>query len=306
MKQIDKGTLITLLRTVSEGFETKSKIRLYSMGGTALTFLGLKDSTVDVDFLLEKEDDLRELRSAIMYARPSELGPVRFSPPREDGISVSFPKAGLRIDLYVGRVENVILSPNMIDRSKELESINWIELRTLSIPDLLLLKVTAGRPKDLEDVRAMSPTPEDWSVMVNEVLWQLRNSPSPRKLLYSILDSLSRWKYELPAPKRLFDVIAELYSISKPKKLVFIFSKASPAERTIRPLELLNKLRGMGIKVELVDTTGMSESQRFKLYMELAGLVAMKRKYEVRRVFGSRKNPGYLFGGMVPALVRAL
>ncbi len=59
----------------------------------------------------------------------------------------------------------------------------------------------------------------------------------------------------------------------------------------------------MGIKVELIDTSGMSEDQGFNLYMKLAELVAVREKYEVRHVFGSRRNPEYLFGGMVPALV---
>ncbi len=71
---MDRSSLMTLLREVTSRFSS-GEVSIYAIGGTALTLLGLKPSTVDVDFVVETLDDLRTLRSALKYS----LGAKEFS-----------------------------------------------------------------------------------------------------------------------------------------------------------------------------------------------------------------------------------
>lgn len=61
------------------------------------------------------------------------------------------------------------------------------------------------------------------------------------------------------------------------------------------------RLKG-GHQVEIIDTTEMSDDDRFSLYLNEA-IVAARRRYRVRRTFGSNSRPGKGLGREVPALI---
>jgi len=69
-------------------------------------------------------------------------------------------------------------------------------------------------------------------------------------------------------------------------------------------LKLLDRLEKLGVKVDrtdTADTADMPDTTRMNLY--LSSLVAaVLQKTEVRREFGSNRNPGLTFGREVPAL----
>jgi len=47
------------------GRTLKNKVECYAVGGTALMFLGLKETTKDVDLLFKKNEDYENLRKAL-------------------------------------------------------------------------------------------------------------------------------------------------------------------------------------------------------------------------------------------------
>ena len=57
-----------------------------------------------------------------------------------------------------------------------------------------------------------------------------------------------------------------------------------------------------GKTYELIDTTGMSGADRWKIYSEQA-VSAAGNRYRVARAFGSNRHPGQDFGDEVPALL---
>jgi predicted nucleotidyltransferase len=305
MRAHDRESLLALLSEVSDAFKPKGEVRLYAMGGTALTLLGIKESTMDIDFLLEGWNQLHELISAFRYARPKGLGKMLFQEHRDEGSAIlEFPEAMIRIDLYAGVVSGVVLSPGMVKRSSSLANMDWIQLRSLSPEDIILLKMRAGREKDLEDISTTLRTRgAKWDVIVSELIWQMKHSLEGDKLIYWILNNLLEWKGRLAFPRRLVEVLGELLRIDRPKLLKFVYdSRSSPREVVKEILRLLDEIRDFGVRVEFVDLAGR-EGERLDLYLRLAAIVAALRRYEVRRVFGSRRNPGFLFGREEPALV---
>lgn len=78
-----------------------------------------------------------------------------------------------------------------------------------------------------------------------------------------------------------------------------------PANRGFRLEEIramLEQLEAGGVQLELVETSALSDEALRKAYAE-AIVPSVYKKYRVRRVFGSKRDSGCLFGKRVPALV---
>ena len=67
-------------------------------------------------------------------------------------------------------------------------------------------------------------------------------------------------------------------------------------------LDYLNWIKNLRVAVRVTDVSKLSEDQRMKLYFE-AVTGSVIQKAEIRRVFGSNKNPGMNFGKAQPALL---
>jgi hypothetical protein len=67
-------------------------------------------------------------------------------------------------------------------------------------------------------------------------------------------------------------------------------------------LENLEEFRRQGIDVQVVDTTRMSEQELQSAYIP-AIMPSVSKKYRVRRIFGSNRHAGSMFGRGVPVLV---
>ena len=68
-------------------------------------------------------------------------------------------------------------------------------------------------------------------------------------------------------------------------------------ERTIR------RIKEAGVEYRLVNAAGLSREQREDAYGRLAVPPSVRKRYRVRRLFGSHKHSGGNFGRGVPALV---
>jgi len=64
-------SLLTTLRVWDELLPGKGKIRLIACGGTALTLLGYKEATKDIDFLVPDSTEYKRLAN---FSRRSEKG----------------------------------------------------------------------------------------------------------------------------------------------------------------------------------------------------------------------------------------
>lgn len=67
--------------------------------------------------------------------------------------------------------------------------------------------------------------------------------------------------------------------------------------------EVTRRLREAGVEYRVVDAGELSREEREAAYHSLAVRPSVRRRYRVRRVFGTHKYPGSFFGSGVPALV---
>lgn len=177
---MDKASLLDLLRVMTSHFTPREEVKVYAIGGTALTLLGLKPSTVDVDFVLGDLNDFITIRAALKYG----FGLKEFAsdnPERGEQYAVFL--KGLRLDLYWGGVDAIVLTDSMRSRARKIESINWIRLMAPSHGDLLLM-ILAGRDKDLDDAVSLARTggTDSWRTMASELIKQVGLTDRPRRL----------------------------------------------------------------------------------------------------------------------------
>lgn len=122
----------------------RGKIHLIACGGTALTLLGHKESTKDVDFLVPEKKEYIRLTQFLKQAGYAQITSYGWKRPEE---SIIF-------DLYAGnRVYSTELfdSPLKKGGNKKIQEWDKIYLGTLNGYDLIISKMFRGDEIDIED-----------------------------------------------------------------------------------------------------------------------------------------------------------
>ena len=125
---IGKDALVKWLRTIDA--RLKNDIVLVAIGGTAMTLLGLKPSTIDVDFCIASEDK--------KYF--------------EEALDKKF-----KVDIFVdGYIFSEQLPDDYIEKSKDVLELDKILLKVLSPVDIVITKSARLNARDEEDIRAIA------------------------------------------------------------------------------------------------------------------------------------------------------
>jgi hypothetical protein len=124
---LNKQSLFDFLEEVAK--ELDRPVVLVAAGGTALTLLDVKESTVDVDFTGPRE-------SILAFRAAMESVPH-----------------GFKVDLWNdGQVFSQFLPEDYLERSREARTVGRIQLRTLDPLDIVLTKAGRLDERDMEDI----------------------------------------------------------------------------------------------------------------------------------------------------------
>lgn len=128
--KLDKTYLFDLLGTLEEYLSMR--ITLVAAGGTAMTLLDLKSSTIDIDFTGPTEDINEFDRVQKMISH------------------------GHKIDLYYnGAVFSQVLPSDYLDRSKKIRTeLRRIDLRALHPVDIIVTKIGRLSTHDRQDIES--------------------------------------------------------------------------------------------------------------------------------------------------------
>ena len=117
------------------------KMTIIAIGGTALTLLGKKASTKDIDFCF-----INEKNKELFKRSAKKLGYVLSSHTRLLG-------NGLAIDCYSsGHIFCIQLPEDYTDRAKKIQEMQKIDLRVLDPIDLIITKAARFNDRDKEDL----------------------------------------------------------------------------------------------------------------------------------------------------------
>ena len=125
----DKSALFDFLSVLNE--DLPKKITLVAAGGTAMTLLDLKQSTIDIDFTIPGCDRL-EFEQAL-----------KSNPP------------GYKVDRWTdGCVFCQTLPKDYLQKSIEIKEFSHISLRALQPVDIIVTKIGRLNARDIQDIEA--------------------------------------------------------------------------------------------------------------------------------------------------------
>jgi hypothetical protein len=153
------------------GARVKALVSVYLIGGCAMSFRGLKESTKDIDLVFKNTRDCRLFCYALFGAQYYEHHAIK---PEHKGLKATVMyenRDGLHLDLFVGRVmKKLALSSSMIKRAELHKVYKNLKVFLLSPTDVFLFKGLASeeRKRDLPDMQVLYPL-VDWNVLVREL-----------------------------------------------------------------------------------------------------------------------------------------
>jgi len=127
---IDKNGLLDVLHKID--LELKNKITIVAIGGTAMTLLGIKETTKDIDFNIPSDNDYNEFERVI-----NEIGfNIKIDYFKKDMIlTEALPRDYLKIAI------------------KYEHNFNKIKLYILNPIDIVCSKIARLSDRDIEDIK---------------------------------------------------------------------------------------------------------------------------------------------------------
>jgi len=190
----------------------KKKITVYAVGGTAMMFLGYKDSTLDIDLVFENEKDRNLFKEAIKSIGYQEMDAIKVY-----GIKRNTPEMfkldDERFDLFVVEVIDFIFSDNMRKRAEQIHQFEDSLVVKIADPhDIILMKCATDRIKDKDDARKIINSIKiDWDIIINEAKNQIELGKTKAAFeLGEFLEDLKvNMKLEIPQKvvNKLFDIV---------------------------------------------------------------------------------------------------
>lgn len=151
----------------------EDELTVYLIGGGALTLEDLKNATKDIDLIVRKESELRQLWNVLRSAgyEPQEDLAEEYS---QLETAFILEKDRQRFDVFHEQVAGVIyLSDSMISRSRHLFDEGNLSVRMVSLNDIFLFKTVANRQDDVDDMIRIAQGGIDDDVLVDEIMTQL-------------------------------------------------------------------------------------------------------------------------------------
>jgi len=206
-----------LLLAVSR--ELKEPITTYAIGGTAMMFLGLKEATLDIDLVFEKESDKNLFKQAaekLGYRKMDSIVVYGAKKNQPDMLKLN----DERFDLFVTDVIDFIFSENMQKRAKQMHQFaDNLILKIADPHDIILMKCATDRIKDLDDARTIIQTTKiQWETIIEEAKKQISLGKERAAFdLGCFLEEL-RKKDKKFVPKETLDKLFEIVEKQAEKK----------------------------------------------------------------------------------------
>ncbi len=253
------------LRSVGE--ELSQKTEVYLIGGGNLILRDLKDSTKDIDLVLEGKKDLDRFVKALQKAGYKKKTDLTNAYQRLGARTVLERSNQPRWDLFVEKVAGMLrLTEDMKTRAVLKEDHGSLKVRLVSLTDLFLFKSVTDREGDLEDAALIMEQGEvDWNELMEEIKKQ--ESIEERIFSFSVLTTLDilkkRYNLDSPIRNRLSSYCLErslLLSLEEEKTI-----KELKEESDFPSHQIYNKLRKLEKEGKIeVDRKGKLNKYRAK------------------------------------------
>jgi hypothetical protein len=159
---------------IAIGKELPKKIEVYAIGGTAMMLQNLKNTTLEIDLVCEKEKDRNALFETI-----SRLEGKQTDVTLVYGLQKHAPRmmswGNCRFDIFTPNVISSTFSEGMKERAQKTHEFANLIIRVASQEDIFVMKSATNRIKDLEDMISLAQQKKlDWKVILEESKTQVK------------------------------------------------------------------------------------------------------------------------------------
>jgi len=200
----------------------KNKLECYVIGGSAMMYYGMKGNTKDIDLVFEHEKDREKVIQVLKNLGYNERGikVVSVIYPKKKNTPILLERDDSRVDLFVNKIINTVLSDSMKDRINSIYEYGNFIIKVLAPEDLIITKCATERAGDrLDAVEIMKRAKIDWEVIIKESVFQAEVTPYLFPVF--LFDFLYELKEDLKAdvPKKVLDEIRKISEDLLEKKL---------------------------------------------------------------------------------------
>ncbi|PKP61098.1 MAG: hypothetical protein CVT88_00950 [Candidatus Altiarchaeales archaeon HGW-Altiarchaeales-1] len=218
--------LFSIFDEISAKTQIKNKIKIYMLGGGALILYGIKETTKDIDIIVENHKDFDILEGLFLSANFHEVADVTPAYKNLCTSTILERENSPRIDIFIKKVcGGIVLTNSLKSRAKlEFEKNNF-KIYILSPEDIFLFKAYSSREGDIIDCeRILSKKKLDWEIILNEYKKQQKNMSAfwGNAILDHIEMLETRTGIKIPITKKLARICLEnaiLYITKKPKTI---------------------------------------------------------------------------------------
>ena len=196
---------------VKVGSKIEKQLNIYMIGGCALSFKGLKETTKDIDIIIESQRDFDVLDSAIKKAD------FKIKTDLEDefyltALAVYMKGDDSRIDVFLKQVGKMLnLTQSMIKRADFFQDYDKLSVYLISFEDIFLFKSMSSRKGDIEDCDRIMRRGIDYNIIYKEIMEQSKEEG--KKWFFWAYESLCRLEnhnsIRVPIKNKVFALVKE-------------------------------------------------------------------------------------------------
>jgi len=199
-KQFKGEILFSVL--VEIGKIINEEINVYLIGGGNMIIQGLKDSTKDIDLVVENIDDFYILKDGLETLGYGEHSKAMELYKNLKPSTIMYKSENPRFDIFVKKVCGVIeLSDTMKSNALFFKKYGKIKVNLISPEGIFIFKSITDREGDLEDVVSIAKKYSlNWKLIFEEVIRQ--EEKSKKRFSFALLDTLEilKERYNIVSP----------------------------------------------------------------------------------------------------------
>jgi len=188
-----------------------NKLEVYAIGGTAMMLHSIKDATLDIDLVFNKEKDMQIFKRATEKLGYKEMDSFKIYGMKSKR-PLMMTRGNERFDMFIEDVVYFKFTEEMKKRAKATHQFEKLTIKAADPHDIIIMKCATDRVKDNEDVTAIiKKTKIDWKIIIEEAKNQITHGKTMAAFeLGEFLERLQKTGAHIPG-----QAIRELYKIVK-------------------------------------------------------------------------------------------
>jgi len=188
------------------GTQLKKKVECIAIGGSAMLFYQVKNSTKDVDLVFLKKEDLEVVKKILFDSGFNERKNIKgiFREEEDSSKPIMMEGPETRFDLFLNEVIGFKIHRATIERLREVHEFGNFVVKTASPEDILMMKGCTERERDRDDAAELIKRFNiNWNVVLSETSSQAKIGLAAFPLLlYDFLTELKE-NYKIDVPKEI-------------------------------------------------------------------------------------------------------